>query len=225
MKTPRRTWIIAGGVAVLLAAVALAAAAAGHAEGWTDHLEDSLDQRGLFQGMLVFGAATLVGTLLMVPAWIFPIAAGAAFGFGWGLLAALAAQAVAAQCAFLVTRYVLRKRIERAAKRNKSFKAVDQAVKKDPWKVVALLRLAPVLPSGLKSYFLGLTCVGALDFATASVAGTLPSLALKVYVGHAGRDAIASGGVLQWSVLAAGALATIAIGVFVGKFARRNLGF
>lgn len=142
-----------------------------------------------------------------------------------GLVAALAAQAAAAQCAFLVTRYVLRKRIERAAKRNQSFKAVDQAVKKAPWKVVALLRLAPVLPSGLKSYFLGLTCVGALDFATASAAGTLPSLALKVYVGHAGRDAIASGGVLQWSVLAAGALATIAIGVFVGKFARRSLGF
>jgi uncharacterized membrane protein YdjX (TVP38/TMEM64 family) len=224
MKRPGRRWIVAG-IGALVAAAALVALGAGHAAGWADHLEDSLEQRGLLQGVLVFSAATVVGTLLMVPAWIFPVAAGAAFGFGWGLAAAVAAQALAAQCAFLVTRHVLRARIERAAKRNKSFKAVDQAVRKDPWKVVALLRLAPVLPSGLKSYFLGLTAVGPVDYATASAVGTLPGVALKVYVGSAGRDALASGGVLQWSVLAVGAAATIAIGIFVGRFARRRLGF
>lgn len=218
-----RTWaLVAAG---LLAAAALIAVAAGHATGWADSLEDTLEARGLFTGMLVFCAASLVGTLLLVPAWIFPIAGGAAFGFGWGFLASILAQALAAQCAFLLTRYVLRARMERAAKRYETFAAVDKAVKREPRKVVALLRLSPVLPSGLKSYFLGLTCVNALDYAAASTLAMMPTLALKVYVGAAGRDALSSGGPLEWAVLGVGIAATVAIGLFVGKYAKRTLGF
>lgn len=209
----------------LFAGLAIAALSAGPAREWAGTLEDGLESRGLLAGMLIFCAASLVGTLLLVPAWIFPVAGGAAFGFGWGLAASIVAQALAAQCAFYLTRYVLRERVERAARRNKSFAAVDKAVKKDPMKVVALLRLSPVLPSGLKSYFLGLTCVDALAYAAASTLAMVPGLALKAYVGAAGRDALASGGALKWAVLAAGAIATVAIGLFVGRFAKRRLGF
>jgi uncharacterized membrane protein YdjX (TVP38/TMEM64 family) len=224
LKRPSaRTWALAAaGVAVVAALIALSA---GHAAGWADSLEDTLEARGLVTGVLVFCAASLVGTLLLVPAWIFPIAGGAAFGFGWGLLASIVAQALAAQCAFFLARHVLRARIARAAKRYDTFKAVDKAVKREPRKVVALLRLSPVLPSGLKSYFLGLTGVRALDYAAASSAAMAPTLALKVYVGAAGRDALASGGPLEWAVLGAGIAATLAIGLFVGRFAKRTLGF
>jgi uncharacterized membrane protein YdjX (TVP38/TMEM64 family) len=220
--TKRLAWV--GGAALLVAAAAIALAA-GHAHDWADQLEDALEQRGLLQGLAIFCAATVVGTLLMAPAWVFAIAAGAAFGFGWGLLAAVAAQAAAAQCALLLTRHALRDRVGRAAQRNKSFKAIDRAVRKEPWKVVALLRLAPVLPSGLKSYFLGLTCVTPLDYASASVLATLPTTALKVYVGAAGRDVLAGGGPLHWAALAAAVIAMLGVGLFVGRFAKSRLGF
>ena len=216
-----RVYAAVGGALVLAALVAVLAA--GHATGWADRLEDALEQRGLLQGMAIFTAATVVGTLLMVPAWIFPIAAGAAFGFGWGLAASIVAQAAAAQCAFLLARHGLKRHVERIAKKQKSFKAVDTAVKKDPWKVIALLRLAPVLPSGMKSYLLGLTCAGALDYATASAAGTLPALALKVYIGAAGRDALTAGGPLRWAVLGFGVAATLALAFFAGRAAKRTL--
>jgi uncharacterized membrane protein YdjX (TVP38/TMEM64 family) len=210
-------WVVG---AILLVAGAVALLAPVH--DWTQAIEDSLETMSLLQGLLAFCAITLVGTLLMIPAWIFPIAAGAAFGIGWGIAAAVAASTLAALAAFLVARYVLRERIERAAKRNKSFAAVDKAVRREPWKVVALLRLSPVLPSGLKSYFLGLTCVDPVSYATASALGMLPGVLLKVYIGHAGRDAL-TGGPLKWAMLAAGVAATIAVMVIVGRAVRKRL--
>jgi len=216
----RRIWWISGAMLVLAAAAAFFIPA----RDWTQLLEHKLEDVGLLQGLLIFCGAYVVGTLLLVPAWIFPIAAGAAFGWQWGFLAAAVSSTLGAFAAFLIARHVLRGPVERAARRNATFKAVDQAVKKEPRKVVALLRLSPVLPSGAKSYFLGLTCVKPLDYVLASAAGMLPGLALKVWLGHAGRDAL-DGGPLEWSLLALGVAATIATTVVVGRAVRKRLGF
>ena len=193
------------------------------ARDWTAFLEHSLEEKDLWQALLVFCAAYVVGTLVLLPAWIFPIAAGAAFGPFWGIVAAVASSTLAATCAFLLARHIVRARIERAAKRNESFAAVDKAIKREPWKVVALLRMSPVLPSGAKSYFLGLTSVRPLPYIFASAAGMFPGIALKVYLGHLGRDAL-SGGPLKWAILAVGVAATVAITVLVGRAVRKRLG-
>ena len=215
----RGPWIAA---AVAVLAIGVLVAAFAPLRDWTDAIEDALESMGPIQGLIAFCAVTVLGTLLMVPAWVFPIAAGAAFGMGWGLPVALAGSTLAALAAFLVGRFVVRERVERAAKRNKSFAAVDKAVRREPWKVVALLRLSPILPSGLKSYFLGLTRVDAISYTTASLAGMLPGVALKVYVGHAGRGAL-TGGPLKWAMLAGGIAATIAMAVVVGRAVRKRL--
>ena len=117
--------------------------------------------------------------LLVMPAWVFTIAAGAVFGFA--------------------------------------------AVGKDGWKIVALLRMSPVMPSGLKSYFLGLTRVRLVDYFTASLAGMFPGIALKVYVGAAGRGALTEGGPLNWAMLAIGVGATLALALVLGRYARKRL--
>ena len=219
MKVARRHWLRVG-LGITLAAAALAALAA---PGSLEALEGVLERLGLVQGLLVFCALSVVGTLLLIPAWIFPVAAGAVFGFGWGLAVAVVAAGLAALAAFLAARFVFRDRIERLAKREEAFAAVDRAVKRDPWKVVALLRLSPVLPSALKSYLLGITRVDPLPYVLASMLGMFPGLAVKVLVGHAGRDALSAGGPLKWSLLAVGIAATIAMAYFVGRSARRRL--
>jgi uncharacterized membrane protein YdjX (TVP38/TMEM64 family) len=174
-------------------------------------------------GMLVFCAVAVLGNLVLLPAWIFPLVAGAVFGLGWGMVAALASAAVAALIAFFIARYLLRARIERLARRSATFKALDQAVAKEAWKVIALLRMSPVLPSGVKSYFLGLTRVRLPDYAGASIAGMFPGTVLKVYLGAAGRSVWSTGARLDWVLLAAGILATIALTVIVGKKVRSKL--
>ena len=221
MMVAPRHWVWVG--TALGVALAVAIALLAPVSDWLRALEGLLEREGLAQGLLVFGAVSVIGMLLLVPAWIFPIAAGAAFGFAWGLAAALAASTLAALAAFLVARYLIHERVGRAARRDKSFAAVDKAVKRDPFKVVALLRMTPVLPSALKSYFLGLTCVDAVAYAAASALGMLPGLAVKVYLGHAGRYAFSGGGPLRWALLALGLAAALAVTLLIGGAARRHL--
>jgi uncharacterized membrane protein YdjX (TVP38/TMEM64 family) len=113
--------------------------------------------------------------------------------------------------------------VARAARRYDAFKAVDAAVAKEPRKVVALLRMSPVLPSGLKSYFLGLTKARLADYTLASAAGMLPGIALKTYIGAAGRGALAEGGMLNWTIFALGIAATVALALVVGRRVKRKL--
>lgn len=223
MKVASRQWLWWGGAGMLLLAGALAVVIP--AQDWTAVLEAWLEERNLLEAMLLFCAVYVIGTLLLVPSWIFPIAAGAAFGALWGVVASLGSAVVGALAAFLIGRHLVRERVERAAKRNASFAAVDKAVRREPWKVVALLRLSPVLPSGVKSYFLGLTSVPPLAYTLASAAGMLPGIALKVYLGDVGREAITTGGPLRWAILAVGLAATIGIAWLVGRVARKKLGF
>jgi uncharacterized membrane protein YdjX (TVP38/TMEM64 family) len=195
------------------------------AANWTEVLQQALEEKNLPQALMLFCAVYVVGTLLMVPAWIFPIAAGAAFGFGWGLAASLGSATLAALAAYLIARHVARARFEKLARKSKTFAAVDQAVRKEPVKVVALLRLAPVLPSGLKSYFLGLTCVAPLPYVLASAAGMLPGIALRAWLGHLGRGVFDSAGPWTWAALAFGVAATVALAVIASRIAKRRLGF
>jgi uncharacterized membrane protein YdjX (TVP38/TMEM64 family) len=190
---------------------------------WSAVLEDRIEHMELVEGLAVFCTLHVAASLLLVPAWIFPLIAGAIFGFGWGLVAAVASATLGAVTAFLIARYVLRSPVEKLACRNPAFKAVDQAVAKEPWKVVALLRLSPVMPSGVKSYCLGLTCVDLASYAWATAVGMLPGLLLKVHIGDAGRGAFFEGGALKWALFAAGIAATLALTMIVGRKVRRKL--
>lgn len=219
MMRSRNAWIAAGAAVVVLVALGFVLPV----HDWTDTFEDAVERMDLGAGLLAFGAVYVVATLLLLPAWVFPLAAGAIFGGLWGLLVTIAATATSATVAFLASRYVLRGHAERLAKRHRLFKAFDQAVGKEGWRVVALLRLSPLMSFGMKSYFFGLTRVPLPAYAAGTLAGTLPGIALKVYLGAAGRDAFSGGGPLQWGMLAAGALATVASAVMVTRVTRRRL--
>jgi len=192
-------------------------------EEWWASFEARMEAMHPVLALLVFSSAYAVALLLLLPAWIFPIAAGAVFGLFWGVVAALAAVAASAIVGLLISRYVVRGRMERIARKNDVFKAVDHAVAKEPRKIVALLRVAPVIPCGLKSYFLGLTRVRIQDYMAATLIGVAPDVLVKVYLGAAGRGALAHGGVLNWSLLGAGMLALGALSFIVGRRVRQTL--
>ncbi len=208
------------GAVVLLA---LAGAVLLPLENWSERFEAAIVRMDLVTALVVFCVVSAIAGLFLLPVWIFAIAAGAVFGFGWGLAAAMSSALLSALSAFLLARYVLRRPLQRLAKRNAAFKAMEAAVAEDGWKMVALLRVSPVMPSGLKSYFLGLTRVRLADYLTASMAGMFPAILLKVYIGDAGRGALSEGGPLNWTLLAAGLAATVGLALLVGRRARRKL--
>jgi undecaprenyl-diphosphatase len=214
-----RKWFLTGAVVLL----ALASTVLLPLADWSERFEAALVRMDLVTGLVVFCVVSAMAGLLLLPIWIFAIAAGAVFGFGWGLAVTMSAALLSALAAFLLGRYVLRRPLQRLAKRNAAFKAMDAAVAQDGWKMVALLRVSPIMPSGLKSYFLGLTRVRLADYLSASMAGMLPALLLKVYIGDAGRGALSEGGPLNWTLLAAGLAATVGLALLVGRRARRKL--
>ena len=210
---------IAAGIAVALVALSSFMPVA----EWAESLENSLVSRNLLAAMALFTAVYAIATLLFVPAWVFAVVAGAAFGLVWGLLIAVAATVVSATTAFLLSRYLFRDAVQRRADRHRLFKQLDRAVAKDGWKVVAMMRLTPVLPFTAKNYFFGLTKIGLGAYALATAAGMLPGLLVKVYLGAVGRAVVGMRDPLQWAMLAIGLAASVAIMLWLGRFSRRRL--
>ena len=190
---------------------------------WAQPFEESLDNHGFLAAVAIFTAAYVVATMLFAPGWVFPLAAGAAFGLVWGFLIAVAASLASALAAFVTARYLLRDAVMRRARKHRLFAQLDRAVAKDGWKVVALLRLTPMLPFAVKNYFLGLTRIGLAPYAAATVAGMLPGLLVKVYLGAAGGAALEPREPMQWAMLAIGLAASVALTLWLGRFARGRL--
>ncbi len=212
-------WLIAG----IAAFVTVAGLVVLPLEDWSEQLQASLAHMNPAAALLAFGAVTALATVLLVPGWLFPLAAGAVFGFFWGLVASVGAMVAGAVVAFELSRTVLRRYVERVAKKSGAYQSINAAVRKDGWKVVALMRLSPLMPSGLKSYFLGLTRIRRGEYLLGTAAGMLPGIALKAYVGAAGRGALSDGGAMNWALFAAGLAATGILGWFLRRRARARL--
>lgn len=180
-------------------------------------------------GPLVFILGYAVATVAFIPGSLLTLAAGAIFGLVQGTLYTFIGATLGASAAFLVARYGARGWIERRIAGNPRFAAIDRAVGKEGFKIVALLRLSPIFPFNLLNYSLGLTRVRFLDYLLASVA-MLPGTLLYVYYGKAaGSLAAVAGGVKAergpeyWVTLGLGLVATIAVTTVITRLAGRAL--
>lgn len=179
-------------------------------------------------GPLAFILGYLVATVAFVPGLVLSLAAGVLFGILWGTVYTLVGATLGAAAAFLVARYLARARIERRIAGNARFQAIDRAVSREGFKIVALLRLSPVFPFNLLNYSLGLTKVRFRDYLAASIA-MLPGTLVYVYYGKAaGSLATAAAGKFEkgtgyWVSLGVGLLATVAVTAFITRLASRAL--
>ena len=191
---------------------------------WADRIEDRIEQLSLAEGLLIFAALYIAMTMLLVPAWIFPIAAGSIFGFAWGLTVALASAMTSAIAAFFIARHMLRAPVRKLAGRFTAFAACEKALSADGWKVVALLRLSPVVPFGAKNYLFGTTRVKLVNYAIGTFIGMVPGMIFKVYLGWAGRYALgADGGPMKWALCVVGLAATAGGAWLVARRAKASL--
>ena len=191
-------------------------------------LDALLDRTGAF-GMVVFVVLYVIDAVLLGPAWLFALVAGLAFGLVRGGILVWASATIGAAAAFLIARYFARHRIEKIARNNEKYEAVDRAIQRHGWKVVLLLRISPLLPYTLSSYIYGLTAVDFWHYLIATAVGILPMVAVYVSIGAAGREAAlaaASGGhhsMTEWIVLGVGLIFTIAAGFLIARAAKREL--
>jgi hypothetical protein len=114
--------------------------------------------------------------------------------------------------------------------RHPRFRAVDLAISEGGWKVVAMLRLTPVVPFSISNYLFGLTAIRFVPYLLASWLFMLPGGFMYVYFGHVGRAGLeaasgaeAGAGVLTWTTRLVALAATVAVIVYVTSRARRAL--
>jgi uncharacterized membrane protein YdjX (TVP38/TMEM64 family) len=209
--------------AALLAAVVLATRLL-PVESWLRDLQDRVHGMGAM-GPVVYALVYVVCALAFVPGSVLTLGAGLVFGLVKGTLVVIAASNVAAVLAFLIARHVLRERVEALASRDRRFGAIDAAIREEGWKVVALLRLSPLVPFSLSNYLYGLTPVALGPYALASFIGMLPATVLYVYVGAASGAAAAgrARSPLEWALLGVGLLATVAVTVVLTRKAQAHL--
>ena len=209
-----------------VAAVVVAVLAAGRllpVAAWLAHLEEWVRAWGPW-GAVAFGAIYVVAALAFVPGSVITLAAGAIFDVAWGTVVVSIASTTAAALAFLIARHLARARVERLARKDERFAAIDQAIREGGWKIVALLRLSPVVPFSLSNYLYGLTPVAFGPYVLASWAAMLPATVLYVSIGAAGRAAAGgSRSPAEWAFFAIGIAATLVVTVMITRQARRRL--
>jgi uncharacterized membrane protein YdjX (TVP38/TMEM64 family) len=134
---------------------------------------------------------------------------------------------IGAALAFLIGRYLARGVVEKQVAKNEKFKAIDNAIGKHGWKVVALVRLSPLIPFNLSNYFYGLTKIKFWPYVFSSMAAMLPGTFLYVYLGHVGKLALTGGGESvgseKYLFLGGGLIVTIAGAVYLARMAKRAL--
>lgn len=180
-------------------------------------------------GVIAFVAIYVLACVLMLPGSVLTLGAGAVYGVVKGTAIISLASTLGATAAFLVGRHLARERVARMIEGNERFRAIDEAVGREGWKIVGLTRLSPVFPFNLLNYAYGITNVSLRDYVIASWIGMLPGTVMYVYLGSLAGSLATLGRQgsgrtpAQWALYGVGLVATVAVTVFVTRIARAAL--
>ena len=180
-------------------------------------------------GPFIFIIIYILACVFFVPGSVLTLGAGVLFGVLKGSVLVSAGATLGATAAFLVGRYLARGWVAQKTQGNLKFKAIEQAVAREGWKIVGLTRLSPVFPFNLLNYAFGLTPVSLKDYFFASWIGMMPGTVMYVYIGSLAGDLAALGSKgrtrtpAEWALYAVGLAATVAVTVYVTRLARAAL--
>jgi len=193
-----------------------------------EHASTWLGELGVI-GALIFAVLIAVSSLCLLPASPFIVAASAVFGFTLGLFTSALGIILGAAAGYFLSRLFLRKDLADQLKGRPTFKAIDQAIAEEGWKIVFLLRLCPI-PFGLANYLYGLTAIPFLPYLITSFVGAIPGMILFSQLGSAGKaglQALASGNLNKGGgeivLVAISLAASIALIVLLPRLARRAI--
>ncbi len=182
-------------------------------------------------GGILFIAIYALATVLLLPASLLTLGAGAIYGVFLGTFYVIIGATIGANLAFLIGRYLAQERVNQMMSGIPAFRAISHAIGQGGWKVAALIRLSPAFPFNLLNYALGLTSLSFGDNLIGT-AGIIPGTLMYVYLGSlAGELAMAGTSPapdphtqqLQWILRILGLIATIGVTVYVTRLARQAL--
>jgi uncharacterized membrane protein YdjX (TVP38/TMEM64 family) len=139
----------------------------------------------------------VMAIVLMIPGWVFMVAAGYLFGVLTGGFLAFAANLAGSIVAFYLARTYAREWIRGKIDHSPRFSGFDAAVSRNGLYTVMFARLA-LLPNNLINYACGITGMRLRDFIIGTSVGILPILAANILIGASTMDfvtAMEAGGI------------------------------
>jgi uncharacterized membrane protein YdjX (TVP38/TMEM64 family) len=192
---------------------------------WLSAFQDWVQGFGAL-GWAIFIAVYALTSFALIPGSILTLGAGVAYGL-WAFPLVIAGAVLASALSFLAARYVFHDRVQEKIAQYPRFKAVNEAIRDEGWKVVLLLRLSPALPFSLQNWFLGLMPVGFWPAQIATLFGIMPGTLLYIWVASLGGEAAAGGSadasMIRYMVLGVGLLATLLVTIVVTRKAQQKL--
>lgn len=176
-------------------------------------------------GWILYVLTYAVCCVLFIPASILTLSAGAIFGVVKGSLIVICGATLGACLSFLLARTVMRKRIESMTASNAKFRALDQAITAEGWKIVVLVRCSVVFPFTYINYAFGLTGIAFVPYAIATFFGIIPTTVAFVYLGDlAGSAATATKAQTTALVIKiVGGLIALGVSIFVTRLATKAI--
>lgn len=167
--------------------------------------------------------------VLLVPGSLLTLGTGFLLGVAWGAVTVSIGSTLGAAAAFLIGRTLARDRIDGWVEARPRFRAVDDAVGREGFRMVLLTRLSPLFPYNFLNYAYGVTGVSFREFLAGSWIGMLPGTILYAYIGSGARTlagaATGSGerSTAELALFAAGLAATAVVALLITRRARRAL--
>lgn len=136
-------------------------------------------------GPVVFVVVYSALTAFFFPSNVLGLAAGALFEFWYGIVVMAFATVAGSTVMFIAARCMMKKRVEAMLESHPKLLAIDEAVSREGFKLMFLLRLSPV-PFAPLSYVLGSSRVRFLPYLLASVGMFLSTIPI-VYYGYVAK--------------------------------------
>jgi uncharacterized membrane protein YdjX (TVP38/TMEM64 family) len=140
-------------------------------------------------GLAALAAAFVIGAMIFAPRPPMCVISGLVFGFV-AVPVVLLASTLGSVLAFLLSRYLFRSRFLAMIERRPVWSALVEAINEEGWRLGGLLRLASLVPGTVTNYLLGVTRIGPVPYALATLVGLAPQTILFVYIGAAGKMAL-----------------------------------
>ena len=133
-------------------------------------------------GVLGYALFIALFQITLAPLSPVAIAGGLIFGIGRGFVALTIGTALGAAINFLIARHAARSAMERRLRKSEKFRLIDEAIGREGWKIVALLRFCPI-PFGLANFCYGLTAIPFWPYLAATAAAIVPGNFFFTYLG------------------------------------------
>jgi uncharacterized membrane protein YdjX (TVP38/TMEM64 family) len=189
---------------------------------WVRTLQEESKARG-FVGLLLYAVVYAAACVLLMPASLLTLGAGAIFGVAKGTAVVVAGATAGAFASYLIARTIARRRVSEIAAKSEKFQRLDSAIARNSLKFLLLIRLSPIFPFTWVNYLFGVTAIRPLPYLLGTIVGILPATFAYVYLGSAGAAALVGHQPLQRVLAIGGAVVALVVSIVIARIAAREV--